>query len=299
MQAYKQFSVAAVVPRIESVAQCIVAQLPKPIAAMDDIITPPENAFTSKGNWTRKQTILAFHFYCQTPFGQLHAKNEKIIELAQLIGRTPSALAMKCVNIASIDPTIKSSGRTGLSNASMLDKEIWQEFHDDWDGLVEQAETLLAYLRKNYIQHQIDEEEVNIDYTGETRITTVKQRIKQAFFRRSVLSSYGGRCCITGVSDSRFLVASHIVAWRDDASIRLDPANGLCLSTIHDRAFDNYLFSLTDDYRIILSKALRDTQDKFLRDIFWPLADTAITLPERFVPNPAFIARHREKIGDI
>lgn len=48
--------------------------------------------------------------------------------------------------------------------------------------------------------------------------------------------------CVSGVSDARFLVASHIVAWKEDASIRLNPANGLCLSTIHDKAFDNHLF---------------------------------------------------------
>jgi len=34
------------------------------------------------------------------------------------------------------------------------------------------------------------------------------------------------------------LVASHIVPWRSDPGNRLNPKNGLCLSAIHDRAFD-------------------------------------------------------------
>jgi len=50
------------------------------------------NAPPSKGNWSSEQLKLAFHFYCQTPFGKLHSRNPQIIELAGLIGRTPSAL---------------------------------------------------------------------------------------------------------------------------------------------------------------------------------------------------------------
>lgn len=271
-------------------------KLLEPDQAMSEVAKPREGAFCSTGNWTREQTILAFHFYCQTPFGQLHAKNKKIIELAALIGRTPGALAMKCVNIASIDPAIRESGRAGLSNASALDREIWEEFHADWDGLVEQAEALRAFLLRESQtpQTQLGDEYAGMDFTGETRLALVKQRVKQAFFRRSVLSSYGGKCCISGVSDGRFLVASHIVAWKDDASIRLNPANGLCLSTIHDKAFDNHLFALTDDHRIVLSKQLREAKDQFLRDVFWKLEGTQIALPERFVPELAFITRHRE-----
>ena len=72
--------------------------------------------------WTREQLKLAFNLYCQLPFGKLHKGNKEIIELAGLIGRTPSALAMKLCNIASLDPVIISSGRKGLSGASELDR---------------------------------------------------------------------------------------------------------------------------------------------------------------------------------
>ena len=132
------------------------------------------------------------------------------------------------------------------------------------------------------------------DYTGETRQVIVQQRIKQEFFRRAVLASYRGRCCISGVSDPRLLVASHIVPWRDDKANRLNPSNGLCLSAIHDKAFDHHLFSLTDDYRVVLSKGLELTNDALLRKVFWEVQDHKITLPERFLPDPVFVQRHRE-----
>lgn len=257
-----------------------------------------ESLLGSTKNWTREQTILAFHFYCQTPFGQLHAKNKRLIEVAALVGRTPGALAMKCVNLASLDPAIRESGRSGLSNASAQDREIWREFHADWQGLVDRAEALKAdRLQERGLPPRLDDDDAPLqDFTGETRAVLIKQRVRQAFFRRSVLNSYGRRCCISGVSDPRFLVASHIVAWKDDASIRLNPANGLCLSTIHDRAFDSHLFSLSDDHRVILSKQLRDASDQFLRDVFLKLDGTRIALPEKFFPEMDFVRRHRQRM---
>lgn len=270
---------------------------------MNKFIKPSESAFTAAAKWSREQTLLAFQFYCETPFGQLHGRNKKVIQLAELIGRTPDALAMKCVNIASLDPKIRESGRTGLSNASALDREVWDEFHADWDGLVEECDALRSYLLANrgeLVAPQDDEETADeSDFSGETRLVLVKQRIKQAFFRRAVLSGYGEKCCISGVSDKRFLVASHIVPWGDDPSIRLHPGNGLCLSAIHDKAFDNHLFSLTDDHRIILSAQLKSTKDAFLQQVFWSVEGAPISLPDKFSPELDFIRRHRERMNGI
>ena len=67
--------------------------------------------------WTKEQLKLAFHLYCQLPFGKLHQRNPEIIKLANMIGRTPSAVAMKLVNFASLDPAITGTGRSGLGNA--------------------------------------------------------------------------------------------------------------------------------------------------------------------------------------
>ena len=39
-------------------------------------------------------------------------------------GRTPSSVALKLVNLASLDPQIVASGRSGMGNASALDRQI-------------------------------------------------------------------------------------------------------------------------------------------------------------------------------
>lgn len=269
---------------------------------MPNTIAASPKAFPEKGNWTSEQLKLAFHFYCQTPFGKLHGRNPQIVELAKLIGRTPDALAMKLVNFASLDPSITGTGRSGLRGASARDREVWNEFHADWERLAVECEQLRESLLNERGQLpepfsvRDDDEFVLDDYSAETRRAIVQQRIKQDFFRRAVLASYRGRCCVSGVSDRRFLVASHIIPWRKDKANRLNPSNGLCLSVIHDKAFDKHLFSLTDDHRIVLSRALKATKDTFLREVFWPVDDRSIEVPERFLPSPEFMKQHRAEM---
>lgn len=251
--------------------------------------------------WTKEQLKLAFHLYCQLPFGRLHSRNPDIIDLAALIGRTPSAVAMKLVNFASLDPVITGSGRTGLNNASAMDREIWEEFHADWEGLATECSALNQKLRLEHGQREISELDIGEqeeleDYTGETRQALTTQRIKQHFFRRAVLSSYQERCCMSGLSEPKLLIASHIVPWAKDRQNRLNPRNGLCLSAIHDRAFDKGLITLSDDLKIILAETLKRRSDLFVQEVFFPLEGKSIELPERFSPNLEFIARHRAEV---
>ena len=101
---------------------------------------------------------------------------------------------------------------------------------------------------------------------------------------------------MSGLSDARLLIASHIVPWSIDKSNRLNPSNGLCLSAIHDRAFDKGLISLTDDGRVLLSDEIRKRDEVFVRAIFLPLENQKIEMPERFHPDHAFLQHHRAAI---
>lgn len=248
--------------------------------------------------WTLEQLKLAFHLYCQLPFGELHSRNAEIMELAQLIGRTPGAVAMKLVNFASLDPSITSTGRAGLGNAGSLDRKIWDEFHADWERLAVECNhlrTKLVESRGQVPTTALDTDETTglEDFTGETRRVVTEQRIKQHFFRRAVLSSYRGRCCMSGLAEPRLLAASHIVPWSKDKANRLNPRNGLCLSAIHDKAFDKGLITLSDDFRVLVSTELKRSQDAFVQNVLLPLEGRAIELPGRFVPDASFVSRHR------
>jgi hypothetical protein len=251
----------------------------------------------SSNRWTKEQVKLAFHLYCQIPFGKIDGRNKEIIDLAKIIGRTADAVAMKMLNIASLDPAITSTGRSGLGNASALDQEVWGEFHADWEGLALECSLLMRHLHEGRDEpaNMADSDETFdlTDFTGKTRQVLTEQRIKQNFFRRVVLSSYRGRCCMSGLAEPRLLIASHIVPWSKDKTNRLNPSNGLCLSALHDKAFDQGLISLTDDFKVIVSGSLKRRNDVFIKEVFIPLEGRQICLPERFLPSVEFVSRHR------
>jgi hypothetical protein len=101
---------------------------------------------------------------------------------------------------------------------------------------------------------------------------------------------------MSGLSESRLLIASHIVPWSKDKMNRLNPSNGLCLSALHDRAFDKGFITLTDDFMIKVSDILKQRDDPFIRDVLLPLQGKLIDLPDKFVPDLTLLARHREDI---
>ena len=249
--------------------------------------------------WSQDELKLAFHLYCQLPFGRLHSRNPKIIELAGLIGRTPSSVAMKLVNFASLDPDMTDSGRKGLGNASDLDRKVWGEFHADWERLALECEVILASRGVAPVSNRI--EDVVVDggagYEGGTRSAIVKIRIKQRFFRLAVLASYDTKCCMTGLAVPELLVASHIVPWATDKNNRLNPRNGLCLSSLHDRAFDEGLITVTDQYVIKVSGRLLKGKSNWLSSrALCDLHGKRIQLPARFYPDPRFLKYHGTKV---
>ena len=94
--------------------------------------------------WSREETILAFDLYCRTPFEKITKTNKEIIELANLLGRTPSAVAMKMANLAHFDPEIQKKNLSGMAHASKLDEQICEEFINNWETLSLEAQEILA-----------------------------------------------------------------------------------------------------------------------------------------------------------
>src|SRR2546423_8851571 len=97
-------------------------------------------------NWTRDELLVAFRLYCQTHFGKLHQRNPEIIELSQLLGRTPSAVAMKACNFASLDPVQKARNISALGNVSRADRELWESFERHSEAIAAEAETAYESL---------------------------------------------------------------------------------------------------------------------------------------------------------
>jgi putative restriction endonuclease len=104
-------------------------------------------------NWTREELILAFHWYCtKISFTKIKYTRPKVIELANLIGRTPSAVAFKLVNFARLDPALQKRGVKGMSHGSKSEEPIWNEFHSNWNDLAYESEQILARLKNKVLR---------------------------------------------------------------------------------------------------------------------------------------------------
>jgi hypothetical protein len=251
--------------------------------------------------WTREHTLAAFHLYTLMPFGRLHQHAPEIRQLAEWEGRTPSSVAMKLVNFASLDPQIVASGRAGLSGATNQDRELWTALQHNWDAVATEAGDAYATLALTHgVQADselLEAEEMEIE-EGRTRSAMVQVRVNQARFRKAVLAGYNATCCISGLQHEALVIASHIVPWSKDTKNRLNPQNGLCLSALHDRAYDQGLITVMPDYTVRVSQDLKTSPiNPFLKISLIDIDSKLIRLPERFLPDPAFLASHARRFG--
>lgn len=246
--------------------------------------------------WNREETILAYDLYCRTQFGKITSSNPEIIELANMLGRTPASVAMKMSNLAHFDPELRKRKIAGMSHGSKLDEEIFREFENDWLELSYQA----SQIRSKYTGKTVNELlELDTLPEGHSREEEVKVRVGQYFFRMSVLSSYKNRCCVTGLAIPSLLVASHIKPWKDsdDKKEKTNPSNGLCLNALHDRAFDKGFITIDQNYRLIISTQLKNVKmDLQTREWFMSYENKAIDLPDKFRPGKDFIEYHNDVI---
>ena len=246
--------------------------------------------------WTKEQTIVALNLYCKIPFNRVSSNRPDIIRIAKIIGRTPNSVKMKIGNFGSFDPELKKRGIVGLGNTSKLDEVVWKEFNNDWNNLAFESELLISRFTNQPIEKVA---EINVDDIplGREREAIIKQRVNQSFFRSTILSSYNIKCCMTGLTISDFLVSSHIIPWAKDEKNRLNPHNGLCLNSIHDKAFDRGFITVTADYKIKVSKYFDDyKKDNAVSDFFVKYENQSIILPDKFLPSKDFLEYHHQNI---
>src|SRR5476651_2476554 len=247
--------------------------------------------------WTKEQLLLAINLYSKIPFGSMHSRNKEVIDLSTVIDRSPSAIARKLGNFASFDHKLQARGVKGLENASKLDRAVWQEYMKNWDELFIEGETILA-AKKNTTIAQLNYIDLDNlpEAEGEEKEWLVRVRVNQSLFRKIVLTNFDNHCCITGLNFPELLVASHILPWSQDKHNRLNPKNGLALNTLHDKAFDCGLITITEDLKVKISPLfqkhahLESIQQNFLNYDGKDLLDA-----KKFSPDIEFLKIHNER----
>lgn len=248
--------------------------------------------------WSREELILAFNLYLKLPFGKMHKHTPEIIELANLLGRTPSSIGMRLGNFASIDPYHQERGVEGLKGGMNQVKPIWDEFFNNQEELIFLSEQIRAAKEHTTIEAKFENLFRDItDLKGETKLRVVKTRVNQSVFREIVLNNYNNQCAISGIHVPQLLVASHIIPWSKNEQQRLNPENGICLSSLYDKAFDSGLITFDKNYQLKISKYLHDFKlETNLQKFIFDFENKEITLPKRFLPNKEFLAYHHEEI---
>jgi putative restriction endonuclease len=246
--------------------------------------------------WTREQLIVTLNLYLKLPFGKLDSRTKEVIDLSKKIGRSANAVAMRLNNYAAVDPYHQSRGIVGLQGGRKQVEPIFQEFINNREELLFESEKILAYLDNVTIEEKFKDDLQPIEHLkGDVKFREVKTRVNQNAFRQIVLANYNNSCAISGIDVNDFLIASHIIPWSENEKERLNPENGICFSSLYDKAFDKGYFTLNQNFEVILSKEIKKHEKKdFFKRFFKEIEGTKIHLPKKYYPNSSFLEYHRD-----
>lgn len=248
--------------------------------------------------WTREEMILVLGLYLKLPFGKFHHSNPEVIKMANLIGRTPSSVAMRLSNYAALDPMLQARGVVGLQGGSEKCKSYWEEFSSNREGLIFECERILATYEHTSIERKYHSilDDIPANLVGITREQLVQVRVNQSVFRQIVLANYDYRCALSGIDIPELLVASHVIPWADNIVERMNPKNGICLSSLYDSAFDKGLISFSDSYNVLFSTRLKENVGKeYYAQYFEPISERTLTTEGLKYPvDPLFLEWHRD-----
>ena len=150
-----------------------------------------------------------------------------------------------------------SAGRVNQQYLFALPVELG-EFYLRLGGLTREEVTSIARVDPS-VERVISEAEEairNPNLTMTERHVLARARLGQGRFKESV-RHFEPACRLTGVTDSRYLIASHMKPWStSDNRERLDGHNGLLLSPHVDNLFDRGLITFAISGKVVVSPNL-------------------------------------------
>jgi putative restriction endonuclease len=167
-----------------------------------------------------------------------------------------------------------------LGTAPGLYQPIIPAYIAGWDGSALKAKIAFGPTDTQYEEYPITPAERRY------ALRKVKQRLHQASFRESVISAYGGRCAISGLTETRLLDAAHIVPDSHEELGHPVITNGLPLSKLHHAAFDAHLLGIDPDFKIHVSQRLLSHKDGPMLELFKSMHGQRLFLPLRDKDQP-------------
>jgi putative restriction endonuclease len=199
---------------------------------------------------------------------------------------------MKCCNLAAFDPALQRRGIKGLSKGAELDREVWQSFERDPEAVGFESEASYARITDRPLR-QVDRLEWG-DVEGLDREAVTKVRVNQRLFRSIILTGYREECAVCRLPIRCLLVASHIVPWAADPGNRMNPRNGICFCSLHDRAYEAGIMLIDPDLVIRLPQSAQSYRTLYIfTQSFVAFEGSQIALPDRWHPDPVLLERRR------
>ncbi|RKQ32304.1 HNH endonuclease [Oceanobacillus halophilus] len=151
--------------------------------------------------------------------------------------------------------------RIGRGNTGYLFR-VTDELADMLFGVVEgynnvRREEVLTTNSQKEVIAEINNEIESREFLNDTeKELFVKSRIGQSIFKKKLIK-LEKKCKLCGVTDERFLIASHIKPWNKSNNYeRLDVNNGLLLCPNHDALFDKGYVTFNDNGDILISSSI-------------------------------------------
>ena len=256
-----------------------------------------------KRKWTEEEATLALCLYYEIPTSKHDKATKEVQELASLLNRSVGSVVFKLGNLKSLD---SNADGTGFTHGANIDKVVWNRYLKNPAKLFEDRDWILANYfadaaserNPSYGLNEAEEMklEKELDFSEEDKTKLQKWREQQWAFRLSLLKGYGEHCCISGVSNKDFLIASHIVPWSVDKENRLNPQNGLLLNVFLDKAFDKgYITIKSHDFTVSVCNKITDPE---LQKRLTPIQGFRIHLPSNIkrYPGKEFLEYHNDVI---
>lgn len=199
------------------------------------------------------------------------------------------------------DPSRNHDAWTQLTPISTQDKASYNDFLPLLEAQFPQtvqADAAAEALEADPAEVEVFREQIeqNSYDVADSTATTKTRGSAQTAFAEAVKRNYENRCAVTGIVTKGFLIASHIVPWSEDQSIRLDPSNGICLSALVDRAFEKGYLQIEDDLTVRIDWS-RVGDDQALRRELEPHDGRKLLAPVKQPPNPEYLRRRRALIA--
>jgi len=152
----------------------------------------------------------------------------------------------------------------------------------------------LSFSLANYldIEPQVDEAQSSNYYSSNKSCNSFR-REGHGKFEKKVKKNFSYKCALCNITESIFLVASHITSWSEDSDNRLNPSNGICLCVFHDKAFDKGYIGFDDNLKVILNSKIKQSGELYF--LLKKIVGLEIPKTKHYKICKDLLKRHRQK----